>query len=120
MLNRTTPPDPTDARYFFETVCPAVLESAPDADRASGGRVAFRVHGERGGDFVVDLARAAIDAEVTRHDVFLELSQTDFGQLMTGALDFDGAVAGGRVRFRGDVAPLVRFGALLARVEDVR
>lgn len=120
MLTHSAPPDPTDARYFFENVCPAVLECAPESARTPGGRVAFRIHGERGGDFVVDFASAGIDAEVTRHDVFLELSQADFGQLVSGALDLDNAVEGGRVRFRGDIAALVRFGALLEQAEGAR
>ncbi|MFO0722437.1 MAG: SCP2 sterol-binding domain-containing protein [Myxococcota bacterium] len=102
---------------FFERLCPAILATHAEVSRRLGGRIAFRVLGERGGDWLLDLDAAEVRRGIDRRvDLMLELRSEDFLSLMRGALDLSKALAAGRVRYDGDLLALVRFGTVLEEV----
>ncbi|MFO0724260.1 MAG: SCP2 sterol-binding domain-containing protein [Myxococcota bacterium] len=107
-----------DATHFFEHVCPVILSAYAESSKKIGGRVAFRVLGEGGGDWLVDLNAAQVRPGLSdQFDVLLELELEDFGGLLSGNLDVQGALDDGRVRYNGDLNALVRFGAILEMAE---
>ena len=107
-----------DPTHFFEHVCSVVLRVHADISKKVGGRVAFRVLGAGGGDWLIDLDEAKVDKGLSdRFDVLLELGREELSGLFTGKLDVESAIDDGRVRYNGDVGALVRLGAILEMAE---
>lgn len=118
MRHQTPLIDHTNASYFFDHVCPAILSAFSRSSKGLGGRVAIRVSGERGGDWLIDLGTAQVQRQIQgEYDVFLEMEAAEFGALLRGTLDISDAVLEGRVRYSGDLLALVRLGAILEQVE---
>ncbi len=92
----------TDARHFFEELCPNVLEARADAAQRIGGSMAFVVEGDNGGSWRIDLAKAEVVAGRSDADVVLRIGDDDFRALLKGSLDVDRAVREGRCSIEGD------------------
>lgn len=102
------------AEAFFDDVCGPALALRADAARALGGTVAFRVFGDGGGAWLVDLSNASVERRLGLDaDVLLEIEAADLDSLLRGQLDVAAATGAGRLRCRGDLAALAKLGALL-------
>lgn len=112
MLPPGDPPQAPAPRAFFEEILPVLLAEAGPGGPA--GRLGFRLFGEPTGAWTVDLSEGQVRAglEDPLH-LLLEMDGEDFEAMLEGKLDLDVALDDARIRARGDLELLARFGALL-------
>lgn len=103
----------TDAKHFFEELCPRVLETRADAARRLGGSFAFVVEGEGGGTWRIDLAEAGVTAGDADAEVVMRLGIDELRALLKGSLDLDRAVREGRCAIEGDAGRLSLLSIIL-------
>ena len=113
MKLRTGGVDPVGCQEFFDKIVPVALEHQKDLATQLGGRLAFQLFGEDGGEWTVDLTSPEIKRGAEDDvDLYLEMSAPDFTSMIAGTLDVEGAADGGRIRFNGDIGHLANLIAL--------
>jgi hypothetical protein len=98
-----------------------VLEKAGLATTAIGKKIGFRVHGERGGDWVVDLSSPGgawsepSDPEIVERQVATTLyaESEAFSHLITDPERLDADLKSGLLEVEGERACFVRLGRML-------
>jgi hypothetical protein len=103
---------------FFTSICPKTLAVHRAICTKLGGRYAFQLFGDGGGAWTLDYGKAQVDdgVEDDRWDLYLEMTASDFSELLKGTLDVDAAADQGRVRIDGDVSLLSNLIAVLQPV----
>lgn len=103
---------------FFTSICPKTLKVHQAICAKLGGRYAFQLFGDGGGAWTLDYARARVNDGIADDgwDLYLEMTASDFSELLKGTLDVDAAAEQGRLRVDGDVA---LFSSLIAVLEPV-
>jgi hypothetical protein len=103
-----------------------LLEDAGAATATVGGTLGFRIHGEGGGDWIVDLAtpggrwqRPADPAAVERCDTTIFAEGQVFGRLLTHPEDLEADVKSGQLEVTGDRALWTRLGRVLSARGDL-
>ena len=96
---------PSDTRRIFEKRVPARLEARPDLVRRIGGSYQFKLTGEGGGNWVVDLTKGD-KGEVHRGtmdgcQLEVNMSAADFIELCRGRSSTQMAIVQGKLRFEG-------------------
>ncbi len=105
----------TSPKLFFERMVPDALRRGAVAPEP--GLLTFRLVGPEAGEWTVDLGRRRLRrGGVSRPDLYLEMSSTDFRALLAERLPMQAAIAQGRVRFAGQPRYLAAFGRLLESV----
>lgn len=95
---------PKSASELFDNILPAAIAKNPDAARAVGATYVFKIAGEGGGEWTVDLASAepSISKEVKPAQCTIEVQHTDFiSMLQNPALGMQ-LFMQGKLRVSGD------------------
>ncbi len=89
-------------RSFFEHLCPLLLRERAELCGELGGKFAFRITGEGGGEWLLDLERQQVAARRGDADLTIQMDADDFDDLLAGKLDAAMAIDSGQLLFRGE------------------
>jgi hypothetical protein len=112
----TTVGDPVDVNpiEFFDDVLPKIVKAQEKLAHDINAVYCFDLTGEHGGKWTVDLHTLEVRrGEPETANLYLNMSATDFHDMMVGKLDLDRAIDDNRIDLRGQYWLLAAFGALL-------
>ena len=96
---------PTNARELFDDMIPRGLEKFPDKAREVGSVYAFKILGEEGGEWVVDLTGdppTCVSGPAPAADCTIECEHDDFKQMLSDPNSGMELFMSGRLRVSGD------------------
>src|SRR5262245_54811035 len=77
---------------FFTSVCPKVLTVHEAICKRIGGNYAFRLFGDGGGQWTLDYAASQVhDGVRDGADLYVEMTASDFAEMLKGTLDVERA-----------------------------
>lgn len=101
-------------QMFFDLVVPQILHDAKHGTQ--GGTYVIRLFGEVGGEWTINLKKGTVTrGGAKKPDVYLEMDEADFSQMMLDELDVDGAIRAGRIRYEGKLPMLAKLSEVLAK-----
>jgi hypothetical protein len=100
---------------FFTVLFPQIMEKRKEVCMKLGGTFAFRLHGDEGGEWTVDLGSCSIKSQLDRDaSLLLEISNDDFLDLLKGKLNLELAMQQpGRIALTGEIARLSSLAVVL-------
>lgn len=104
-----------NAREFFESYLPSRLAANAELASKVNASYQFALSGENGGTWLVDLTSSpgevrALDGEAACR---IEISDTDFLDVVNGKLDATMAFMGGKLKVSGDMALAMKLTHIL-------
>jgi putative sterol carrier protein len=103
-------------KSIFEERIPSRLRNNPDRTKGINAIYQFKITGENGGDWVVDLTqspgevRAGSDANAK---CTITVGDQDFVDIVTGKLNGQMAFMAGKLKVSGDMSLALKLGAVL-------
>lgn len=101
-------------QIFFDEVVPQILKATTEQRKAVTGTCEIALFGDQQQNWVVDLGQGTVAKGGNgKSDVYLEMNDTDFRQMMMNRLDWEEAIKAGRIRYDGNLPVLANFAAIL-------
>jgi len=104
---------------IFEEWLPKILNTQKEIATSIGAICVFKISGENGGTWTVDLPNQKVNSGDSEHpDMRLEMSAEDFGSMLAGKLDAEAALRDKRLSLFGRPQLLVSLAALMRPSEN--
>jgi hypothetical protein len=102
--------DPTPAEFFRGNMS-ALLQKNQERCRAVGGRFGFKIVGESGGEWTIDLDSASVNEGVVEGaDVIVELGADQFALVLRNRVDVAQWIREKKLHIRGSIEALGKLG----------